>query len=357
MSNDTFPDTQLADVIKPTALEAMIRAECDVQIATAHRFPRQISAFFKRAESLATATPEIAASCEYAKPVGGSKVKGPSARLAEIVAATYGNLRVQARVISETDTEIVAQGVAHDLETNVAHSTEVTVSILTKEGRRYGPDQVATVRGAACSKARRNAIFLAVPIALCQPVIAAARKVAAGDAKTLPERRAATLDWFTHKGVKLDVILAWLEVKAVEDIGLEQMADLIAAQNSAREEGVSIAELFGKSRTTGETLADRMKGDLGSGSKPSTQAPPPADPPAPTGTTKPATKAPIAGAEKQPSAADVVAAFKRASGATSVDQANDVLDRHCEQATTADKVPAAKRAAVIQGLNDLAGVA
>lgn len=254
MNDDSFSSVE---IIKPTALESLTRAEVDIQIATAHRFPRAISAFFKRAESLATATPEIAASMEYAKPVGGDKVKGPSARLAEIVAATYGNLRVQARIISETDKEIVAQGVAHDLETNVAQSTEVTVSILKKNGDRYGVDQIATMRGAACSKARRNAIFLTVPVALCQPIIAAARKVAAGDAKTLPERRVTMLAWFAEKGIKAPVILEWLGVKAVEDVGLEHMADLLAAQNSAKDEGISLAELFGR------TKEDRTKDGFG----------------------------------------------------------------------------------------------
>lgn len=233
-------------LMTPTALESQTKAEYDVAIVTAHRFPRSVSQFFQRAESLATATPEIAASMEYAKPVGGGKVKGPSTRLAEIVAATYGNLRVQARIISETATEIVAQGVAHDLETNVAQSTEVAVSILKKDGSRYGADQVATMRAAACSKARRNATFLVVPLALCQPVIVAARKVAAGDAKTLPQRRDASLEWFSAKGIKLSAILDWLGVKAKEDIGLEQMADLIAAQNTAKEEGISLADLFAK---------------------------------------------------------------------------------------------------------------
>lgn len=252
-NNDTFRDADLdakpAEVLKPSALEVITRAEVDVQIATAHRFPRSVGAFFKRAESLATATPEIAASMEYAKPVGGERVKGPSARLAEIVAATYGNLRVQARVIAETDSEVVAQGIAHDLETNVAHSTEVSVSLLKKNGDRVGPEQVMTARGAACSKARRNAIFLAVPVALCLPVIAAARKVAAGDAKTLPERRKAQLDWLEKAGVKRAVVLAWLGVKAEDDVGLEQMADILAAINAAKEEGTSLAEIFGQPRT------------------------------------------------------------------------------------------------------------
>lgn len=251
-NNDTFnnDEPRQAEVIMPSALEVMTRAECDVQIATAHRFPRSLASFFKKAESMATATPEIAASMEYAKPVGGDRVKGPSARLAEIVAATYGNLRVQARVISETATEIVAQGVAHDLESNVAMSTEVAVSIVKRDGvTRFGNDQVATMRAAACSKARRNAIFLAVPVALCLPVIAAARKVAAGDAKTMPERRATLLTWYEKQGVKLATILAWLGVKGVEDIGLDQMADLNAAANAAKDDGVSLASIFTAPRT------------------------------------------------------------------------------------------------------------
>ena len=248
MNEDLQPETKDAQLILPTSLEVMTRAECDVQIATAHRFPRSIATFFKKAESMATATPEIAASMEYAKPVGGDKVKGPSARLAEIVAATYGNLRVQARVISETATEIVAQGVAHDLESNVAMSTEVAISIVKRDGTRFGNDQVATMRSAACSKARRNAIFLAVPVALCIPVITAARKVAAGSAETLPQRRAKQMEWFEKQGVKKAMVLAWLGVKDEQDIGLEEMADLVAATNTAKEEGVSLSALFSKPR-------------------------------------------------------------------------------------------------------------
>jgi hypothetical protein len=254
---DTQDQPITPTVMLPSALEAQTKAEYDVAIVTAHRFPRSISSFLKRAESLATATPEIAAAMEYAKPVGGQKVKGPSARLAEIIAATYGNLRIQSRIISETNDQVVAQGIAHDLETNVAQSTDVTVSLLKKDGTRVGPESVANARGSACSKARRNATYLVVPQALCLPIIAAARKVAAGDEKTLPQRRKALLDWFATKGVKLTAILEWLDVKAVEDIGLEHMADLIAAQNTAKEEGGNLAEVFAAPR------GDRMKDDFG----------------------------------------------------------------------------------------------
>lgn len=244
-----FPDEPRVEVLSPSVAAIQGRIEIDSAIATAHQFPRSPTQFMNRAISLATLTPEIAASCEYAKPVGGQKVKGPSARLAEIVAATYGNLRVSARVISEDATQVTAQGVAHDLETNVAQSTEVTVSLLKAErngGGRVGPEQVATARASACAKARRNATFLVVPLAIVQPIIVKAREVAAGTAATLPERREAMLVWFEQKGMRRSKILEWLDVKAVTDIGLDQMADLIAAQNTAKEEGVDLSEIFGR---------------------------------------------------------------------------------------------------------------
>ncbi len=271
-----FPDDDArpAEVLSPSVAMVQQQVEIDVAIATAHRFPRSPTQFINRAISLATITPEIAASCEYAKPVGGQKVKGPSARLAEIVAATYGNIRIQARVISESSSQVTAQGVAHDLETNTAQSTEVTVSLLKRDGSRVGPEQVATAHASACAKARRNATFLVVPLAIIQPIIARAREVAAGTAETLPARREAMLVWFESKGTKRSKILEWLGVKAITDIGLDQMADLIAAQNTAKEEGVDLAEIFGRKAessrfsddeppATGKAALDKATAEVG----------------------------------------------------------------------------------------------
>lgn len=327
MDNDT--ETLTPTVMRPSALEAQTRAEFDIQIATAHRFPRSVSGFLKNAESMATATVDIAKSMQYAKPVGGGKVTGESVRLAEIVAATYGNLRVSARVIAETDTEVVAQGVAHDLESNVAQSTEVAVSILTKDGRRYGPDQVATVRAAACAKARRNATFLVVPKALCLPIINAARRVAGGDAKTLPERRDAQLAWFEKQGIKRATIFAWLGVKAEDDIGLEEMADLIAASNTSKEEGCPLASIFAVPREGSE----RFKEDLGKA--------PPKDPPK--------------DGPKPVTLDELTEMVQRATAATTPEQVLSCLLEVAGKKTAAE-VPEAKRGDCIRALRDLAGL-
>lgn len=368
------------EVMRPSMMSAMLKTEIDSQIATARAFPRSLKSFLMRAESMATITPEIARSCEYAKPVGGKKVKGASARLAEIVASCYGNLRVSARIVSESDTEVVAQGVAHDLESNVAQSTEVAVSLLRNDGSRVGNDQVITSRAAACAKARRNALFLVVPAAICQPIITATRKVAAGDLKTLPARRADLLDWFKAKGVKADAILAWLEVKAVEDIGLEEMADLIAAQNTAKEEGVSMAVLFGSARgEDADTLRERMRGDMGAKQTTST-ARPDLTPDQKSAGAKAVDaiveavgglvdsvqpkqqRAPIAGGAVQVSRAPapeaLSAACKMASEATSEEQALEVLGKFVPAgaAVLPGSVPEAQRAEALQALRDLAGI-
>jgi hypothetical protein len=56
--------------------------------------------------------------------------------MAEIAVSCWGNVRYGARVIEETDRFIVAQGVCHDLETNVYNAIEVRRRITGRTGRR-----------------------------------------------------------------------------------------------------------------------------------------------------------------------------------------------------------------------------
>ena len=111
--------------VEVNAIEVMERATVDVQIATAHKYPRNIDKFIDTAKKMVAVDEETAASCIYRRPVGkegGSQkyVEGESIRLAEIVASTFGNLRVS-DIISEMNPRYVkAMGFAHDLESNVA---------------------------------------------------------------------------------------------------------------------------------------------------------------------------------------------------------------------------------------------
>src|SRR5690606_7715376 len=150
----------------------------DVQISTAKRFPRSIKAFKDMAMAMATLDEETAESCFYALPRGGKTVEGPSARLAEIVASAWGNMRIEGRPIAEDDRFVTSRGTAWDLQTNVAFAFESRRRITDKQNRRYNDDMIGVTANAATSIALRNAVFKAVPSAFWRPIYLRCREVA-----------------------------------------------------------------------------------------------------------------------------------------------------------------------------------
>lgn len=257
--NNDEPQARLAELMEPTALEAQVRAEIDSSVSTAKRYPRSIKLFMQRAEGMACVTTEVAASCEYKLRRGDKAIQGPSIRLAEIVAANYGNLRVGARIIEEGKQFVVAQGVAHDMESNVSYTSEVRRRITNKEGRRFNDDMIAMTCNAACAIAQRNAIFKAVPMALVTPIIEKARETARGDLATLPVRRDKMLKSFEGIGVKADRIFAALEVRGAEDITLDMFDDLRGMWTSIQDGEATADILFPDPRTAARNMKDAPK--------------------------------------------------------------------------------------------------
>ena len=87
---------QVTQIQRAETLEALNRSEIDIQISTAKKFPRSVEQSTKRIMALATIDEETAQECFYSlrrgKGESASAVEGPSVRLAEIVAASWGNL-------------------------------------------------------------------------------------------------------------------------------------------------------------------------------------------------------------------------------------------------------------------------
>lgn len=256
------------------ALESITRAEIDSQIATAHRFRRSVSTFLQQARTLATLDPETAAACNYTLPRDGKKIEGPGIRLAEIVAATWGNLRVGARVIGDDGRTIVAQGFCHDLESNVAMTMEVRRRITDRHGRRYSDDMVNVTANAACSIARRNAILAVVPRTLVDQLARMAKAAAVGTERTLADRRAKMVAAFATLGVPLDRVLARVAADAgvpkrgVEDIDLHDLEILIGLHTAITDGITTATEAFpvdppaeagDQTGTKSERLARRLK--------------------------------------------------------------------------------------------------
>lgn len=236
-----------------TALEVLNRSEIDVAITTAHRFPRSLALFKQQALSVIRLDQETAAAMFYSLPRRQRQsdgtfrrvnIEGPSVRLAEVAQLAWRNMRAGARIIAENEREIVAQGWAHDVESNVAVMTETRRRIVDSNGRRYSDDMVITTANAACSIAMRNAIFKVIPRTLMNPLVDAAKKVAAGEAKTLGESRQRALAAFMELGVSANAIYDKLERRGVDDIDLEDLGLLHGLLTAIRDRETTVEAEF-----------------------------------------------------------------------------------------------------------------
>lgn len=244
-ANPKHPEPELLDrevhVADTAALIRLNRAEIDVQIATAHAFPRSVTAFMRDATELVTLTNDMAEACIYALPRGGKTLTGASVRFAEVIAHCFGNNLHGARVVADDGNFIVAQGVYHDLEKNSKTTMEVRRPIIDKYGKRFKDDMVGVTGNAAASIAHRNAILKGVPKALWLPIYEAARQVAIGDVTTLADRRAKAIAWFGTVGITPAQVCVRLGVEGVDDIGLPEL-ELLTGLRTAIRDGSSTPE-------------------------------------------------------------------------------------------------------------------
>lgn len=242
------------EVLQPSQIEALERAQIDVQVATAHRYPRSLQQFRTRSMSMACLDAETAETCIYCRPVGKEQnaqgkwvekfAEGASIRLAEIVAASYGNIRAAARIIEQTERFVRCEGVCHDLETNYAGKSECVEATVKKDGTPYSERQRALVAKVCLAKAYRDAIFKVVPKALCKPVFDAAKKVAAGQGLSIEKRREKVKAWITQLKIDEQRMFAALDVRGWDEIGEEQLLTLTGLKTSMADGDVTIEEAF-----------------------------------------------------------------------------------------------------------------
>src|SRR5690625_4577576 len=96
------------------------------QIFMARQFPRNVFQSEQRILDNCK-RPELAKAAVYSYPRGGTKVEGPSIRLAEVLAQNWGNLAFGVKELEQRNGESVAMAYAWDLETNVRQEKVFTV--------------------------------------------------------------------------------------------------------------------------------------------------------------------------------------------------------------------------------------
>lgn len=241
------------------ALAAMTKSEVDVQVTTAKTYPRSVRRARDEALGLATLDEDTAASMFYALPRGGKKIEGPSARFAEVIVYSWGNLRAQAIISDVGDKYVTAMGTCFDLEKNVAVQVEVRRRITDSKGRRYDDDMITVTGNAAAAIAFRNAVFKVIPFALVKPIYEQAKLAAIGNAKTMAERRGQALDWFAKAGVPEPRVLAMLGRAGVEEVTIEDLVTLTGLRTAIRDGDTTVDEAFPVEAAESAAEATRAK--------------------------------------------------------------------------------------------------
>jgi hypothetical protein len=237
-------------VIPTTALEAVARAEIDMQVTTAKRYPREEKAAVARAVTMATTSPDIAAECFYVLRRKDNKtgkvttIEGPSIRLAEIFACTWGNLAYGFRAVADDGKAVTLEGVCVDYESNVRCTKQVRRNVLDRNGRRYPEDLVTVTTMAAGSIACRNAIFGVIPGVYVSQASKAAKKAAVGEARSFAARRDKALAYFAKLDVDEARVLAAVGRDALDAVTEEDVQTLLGTATAIRDGLMTLEEAF-----------------------------------------------------------------------------------------------------------------
>lgn len=241
-------DNNIIEIKQGDLLQAINRSEIDMQISTAHAYPRNLPEVLNKIATYATMDAETAQDCFYVLRRGGSQgsntIEGLSVRMAEIIAGAWGNLRVQTRIVGNDGKTITAQGICHDLETNVAVSVEVKRRITDKQGRTFSDDMQVVTGNAAAAIAFRNAVLKVVPKAVTKRVIADVKQVALGQSLDLETSRQNMIQYFQKLGVSEAQLLEYLGLQKREEIDKEAVFELRATANAIKEGTTTVQDSF-----------------------------------------------------------------------------------------------------------------
>lgn len=243
--------------ITPTAgLQSIVAAEINQAVATARQYPRRRDKeIINEIIGRATLNEEIASECMYTTNRGGKDITGPSIRFAEIVRASYGNIRVATQYVGMdvADPEraaVIVQSVALDLESNSAEVIPVRRSIMTsgKHGKKptmYNADMTNMTISAASSVARRNAILAVAPKSLWIEGYQRVVKVLQGTVDTLVERRARLIEAFSKINVTPAMLFEAIGVKDASDIRVDHMPAMIGMMTAIKD-GEAVDSVLGR---------------------------------------------------------------------------------------------------------------
>jgi hypothetical protein len=234
------------EVLPNDTIRQQEAAMIDIQIATANKYPRNLTKTLSNVLAEVKMSKEVAEACSYSLKRGGKTISGPSVHLAKIVARHFKNCRIASRVIDVDETYVTTQGVFHDIENNIAWSVEVLRRITDRDGKRFNDDMIVVTANAGLSIATRQAIFAGVSPGIVDQALKAAQNKVLGIADGA-DFVATRTDWFKRvseafDGVKESDILRALGKQAISHVTANDLQILVGMVQAIKD-GDSTVEL------------------------------------------------------------------------------------------------------------------
>lgn len=154
--------------------------------------------------------PSLAEAAVYSYAKGGSNVSGPSIRLAEAMAQSWGNMQFGMRELSQANAESTVQAYAWDVETNTRREITFQVPHIrhTRQGakRLEDPREIYELVANQGSRRLRACILAVIPGDVTEAAVAQCEATMHAKADTSPEAVAKLVQAFSGFGVSKEQI-------------------------------------------------------------------------------------------------------------------------------------------------------
>lgn len=253
--------------------EARAIAEVQAAMMIARANPRDQIAAMDRILNACT-RPTLAEAAVYTYAKGGSNVSGPSIRLAEAIAQSWGNMQFGLRELSQSNGESTVQAYAWDVETNTRREITFQVPHLrhTRKGayKLEDPREIYELVANQGSRRLRACILSIIPGDVTEAAVAQCETTMHAKADTSPEAIAKLLSAFDGFGVSKEQIEARIQ-RRVDAIQPAQIVSLRKIFASLKDGMSSVSEWFEvEPEAPKSTAAEAVKSKIRSEKKPAT---------------------------------------------------------------------------------------
>ena len=232
-------------------------AEAQGQLLIAKKFPRNLHAAYENILN-ACSRKDFAEAATYSFPRGGKTVSGPSIRLAEELARSFGNLEFGIKELAVYDDATEVEAYCHDLETNVRSKQTFRSphERYTKNGttKLHDPRDIYETNANLGARRLRSRILAIIPPEFVAGALKRCRETLTGEFAGVNTPLTDKVRFMVSRFGKLGIRVTHIEARlghSMDEILPDEYADLVGVFNSISDGHTSASDWFSVSKSQG----------------------------------------------------------------------------------------------------------